>query len=72
MVAERSGTFFGVHMTAGEIYAVAGTGSFGFSGDGGPVTADVPPPAYARVMRTSATSAACTDMASTSAAIQSR
>jgi len=38
MIAERSGTFFGVHMTAGEIYAVAGTGSFGFSGDGGPVT----------------------------------
>jgi hypothetical protein len=38
MVAERSGTFFGVHMTAGEIYTVAGTGSFGFSGDGGPAT----------------------------------
>jgi hypothetical protein len=30
--------FFGVHMTAGEIYTVAGTGSFGFSGDGGPAT----------------------------------
>jgi hypothetical protein len=38
MVAERSGTFFGVHMTAGEIYTVAGTGSFGFSGDGAPAT----------------------------------
>ena len=38
MVAERSGMFFAVHMTASEIYAVAGTGSFGFSGDGGPAT----------------------------------
>ena len=38
MVAERSGAFFGVHMTAGEIYTVADTGSFGFSGDGGPAT----------------------------------
>lgn len=38
MVAERSGTSFGVQMPAGEIYAVAGSGSFGFSGDGGPAT----------------------------------
>jgi len=37
MVAVRSGTFFGVHMTAGDIYTVAIGGSGGF-GDGGPGT----------------------------------
>lgn len=75
MVAERSGTFFGVHMTGGEISTVAGLGSFGFAGDGGPatrVTLMCRRLLYARVMRTSATFAASTDMASTSAAIQSR
>jgi trimeric autotransporter adhesin len=34
--AARSGTFYGVKMTAGDIYRVAGTGGAGFSGDGGP------------------------------------
>ena len=37
MVAERSGTFFRVHMTAGDIYTVAGGGSGGLGG-GGPGT----------------------------------
>ena len=39
VVAARSGTFYGQAMTAGDIYTVAGTGSPGFSGDGGPATA---------------------------------
>jgi trimeric autotransporter adhesin len=38
VVAARSGTFYGVKMTAGDIYGVAGNGSEGFSGDGGPAT----------------------------------
>ena len=36
MVATRTGTFYGLAMTAGDIYTVAGTGRPGFSGDGGP------------------------------------
>jgi hypothetical protein len=36
MVPARSGTFYGVPMTAGDIYTVAGNGTPGFSGDGGP------------------------------------
>ncbi|HEY3735729.1 MAG TPA: hypothetical protein VGL63_17630 [Streptosporangiaceae bacterium] len=36
VVADTSGTFYGQAMTAGDIYTVAGTGGFGFSGDGGP------------------------------------
>ena len=36
VVAERTGTFYGVPMTAGDIYTVAGTGTAGFNGDGGP------------------------------------
>ena len=38
VVAESSGTFYGVPMTAGDIYVVAGDGTYGFSGDGGPAT----------------------------------
>ena len=38
VVASTTGTFYGVPMTAGDIYNVAGTGTGGFSGDGGPAT----------------------------------
>ena len=38
VVAARTGTFYGQAMTAGRIYTVAGDGSQGFSGDGGPAT----------------------------------
>jgi hypothetical protein len=38
-VAASTGTFYGQPMTAGDIYTIAGTGGFGFSGDGGPATA---------------------------------
>ncbi len=38
VVAETSGTFYGVAMTAGDIYTVAGIGTGGYSGDGGPAT----------------------------------
>jgi NHL repeat-containing protein len=38
-VAATTGTFYGQPMTAGDIYTVAGNGTFGFSGDGGPATA---------------------------------
>lgn len=37
-VAVRTGSFYGVDMTAGGIYTIAGTGSPGYSGDGGPAT----------------------------------
>ena len=36
VVAVRTGTFYGPAMTAGDIYTVAGDGTQGFSGDGGP------------------------------------
>jgi trimeric autotransporter adhesin len=36
VVAARTGTFYGQAMTAGNIYTVAGNGTRGFSGDGGP------------------------------------
>jgi trimeric autotransporter adhesin len=36
VVAARSGTFYGMAMTAGDIYTLAGVGKRGFSGDGGP------------------------------------
>lgn len=36
MVAATSGTFYGVKMTAHDIYTVAGNGTLGFSGTGGP------------------------------------
>ncbi|HLX49825.1 MAG TPA: hypothetical protein VKS82_15960 [Streptosporangiaceae bacterium] len=39
VVAERTGTFYGQAMTAGDIYTIAGDGAAGFSGDGGPATA---------------------------------
>jgi hypothetical protein len=37
-VAETAGTFYGQPMTAGDIYTVAGDGTGGFAGDGGPAT----------------------------------
>jgi hypothetical protein len=39
MVPAKTGTYFGQAMTAGDIYTVAGDGTDGFSGDGGPATA---------------------------------
>jgi trimeric autotransporter adhesin len=39
VVAESPGTFYGQSMTAGDIYTVAGNGTYGESGDGGPPTA---------------------------------
>jgi trimeric autotransporter adhesin len=39
LVARTSGTFFGQAMKAGNIYAVAGRGINGYSGDGGPALA---------------------------------
>src|SRR6266700_4029151 len=39
MIAATSGTFYGVAVTAGDIYTVASNGRFEFSGDGGPATA---------------------------------
>ena len=38
MVAGHTGTSFGQAMTAGDIYTVAGNGTVGFAGDGGPAT----------------------------------
>jgi secreted PhoX family phosphatase len=39
VVADAAGTFYGRAMTAGDIYTVAGDGTSGFSGDGGPAAA---------------------------------
>ena len=36
VVMAASGDFFGIHMRAGDLYTVAGNGSTGYSGDGGP------------------------------------
>jgi hypothetical protein len=36
VVAAGTGTFYGVAMTTGDIYTVAGSGHRGFSGDGRP------------------------------------
>jgi secreted PhoX family phosphatase len=38
VVADSTGTFYGQAMTAGHIYTVAGNGSAGLSGNGGPAT----------------------------------
>ncbi len=38
VVAAATGTFYGQAMTAGDIYTVAGDGTAGFAGDGGPAT----------------------------------
>jgi trimeric autotransporter adhesin len=38
VVAAHTGTFYGQAMTAGDIYTIAGNGTAGFSGDGGPAT----------------------------------
>ena len=38
VVAASTGSFYGQAMSAGDIYTVAGTGTAGFSGDGGPAT----------------------------------
>jgi len=38
VVAEKTGTFYGQVMTAGDIYTVAGNGVSGFSGDRGPAS----------------------------------
>jgi hypothetical protein len=38
VVAESTGPFYGQAMTAGDIYTVAGDGTQGFAGDGGPAT----------------------------------
>ncbi len=38
VAAAGTGAFYGTHMTAGHIYTVAGDGTSGFSGDGGPAT----------------------------------
>jgi hypothetical protein len=35
VVAESTGRFYGIAMTAGDIYTVAGNGTHGFAGDGG-------------------------------------
>jgi hypothetical protein len=48
MIATASGTFFGVPMTAGDIYTVAGTGNQGTAADGTPaLAADISPMALA-------------------------
>jgi hypothetical protein len=38
MTAAKTGTFYGIAMTAGDVYTVAGVGLNGFAGDGGPAT----------------------------------
>ncbi|HEY1917457.1 MAG TPA: hypothetical protein VGH27_17965 [Streptosporangiaceae bacterium] len=39
VVAHRTGTFYGQAMTAGDNYTIAGDGTGGYSGDGGPAIA---------------------------------
>ena len=38
VVAASTGSFYGQAMTEGDIYTIAGDGTFGYSGDGGPAT----------------------------------
>jgi RHS repeat-associated protein len=38
VVADRSGNFYGIDMTAGYIYSIAGNGTTGYSGNGGAAT----------------------------------
>jgi hypothetical protein len=38
VIAAKTGTFYGRRMTSGDVYTIVGTGSCGFSGDGGPAT----------------------------------
>ncbi len=38
VAAAHTGTFYGRKMIAGDIYTVAGNGTAGYSGDGGPAT----------------------------------
>ena len=38
VVAANTGTFYGQSMTGGDIYTIAGNGTAGYSGDGGPAT----------------------------------
>lgn len=38
VLAARSATYYGIHMVAGRLYTVAGTGASGYGGDGGPAT----------------------------------
>jgi trimeric autotransporter adhesin len=50
VVAAASGTFYGQAMTAGDIYTIAGSGTAGYSGDGGPaITADLNAPSAVAV-----------------------
>src|SRR5262249_1130040 len=41
--AARTGTFYGQHMTAGDVYSIAGDGTPGAPGDGGPAATARPP-----------------------------
>lgn len=38
VIAQRTATYYGVAMTAGDVYAIAGTGTAGETGDGGAAT----------------------------------
>jgi hypothetical protein len=50
VIAETTGRFYGRAMTKGDIYTVAGDGTEGFSGDGGPAThAELSQPNWAAV-----------------------
>jgi sugar lactone lactonase YvrE len=52
VVAASSGTYYGIPMTAGDMYTVAGNGTKGTSGDGGPaVAAELSSPAGVAVDR---------------------
>ena len=39
VIAVKTGSFYGQAMTAGDIYTIAGTGDYGYTGNGGPATA---------------------------------